>query len=61
MTQLSSKNDHPKLGQKATSIKLGHVVAQVPPENPGRFQHLDVSKNRGKTPKMDGLYNGNPY
>ena len=25
--------------------------------------HLDVSKNRGKTPKMDGLmvYNGKPY
>ena len=23
--------------------------------------NLDVSKNRGKTPKMDGEKNGNPY
>ena len=24
-------------------------------------KHMDVSKNRGKTPKMDGENNGKPY
>ena len=23
--------------------------------------HLGVSKNRGETPKMDGLFHGKPY
>ena len=26
-----------------------------------RYTHLGVSKNRGKTPKMDGLFHGKPY
>ncbi len=25
------------------------------------IQYVDVSKNRGKTPKMDGLFHGKPY
>ena len=25
------------------------------------MKHMDVSKNRGKTPKMDGENNGKPY
>ena len=27
----------------------------------GFAHHMGVSKNRGKTPKMDGVFHGKPY
>ena len=45
----------------SAKVTLPQQKIQTPPPQIVFDRYMDVSKNRGKTPKMDGENNGKPY
>ncbi len=58
---LSEQRDFPeamKGGKNDWRLEGNPLLSCSPPKH---IWHMGVSKNRGKTPKMDGENNGKPY
>ena len=47
-------------GHTVDGREIVRLLGGVKPGKSWDIYHMGVSKNRGKTPKMDGEYNGKP-